>query len=111
MYDVHAKASKTLRPVKSDHSVSITNTSNGSQTYHVEYQNYILYSGNLYNINAKYGFDVTLNQGETTNLSAPISQDANFSFKGTYPLLCKTVITLNGKEVSSAQGRNYAYIE
>ena len=111
MHEVHAKASKTLRAVNSDHGLTITNTSGSPQTYHVEYLNYIQYTGSYYNINAKTIFDATLEDGETRNFPSSISKDANFSLKGTYSLQCRTVLSLNGKEVSSAYSKNYAYIE
>lgn len=111
MHQVYAKASQTLRPVTSDHSMSVSNSSGGAQTYHVQYANYVAYNGSTYSPVAKVEFDVNLETGQTSNMSKTISKNALFSVKGTYPLLCKTIITLNGKEVSSGQGKNYAYIE
>lgn len=111
MYDVHARASSMLRTVKSDHFLVITNTASNAQTYHVEYLNYILYDGKNYSPNGKSIFDVTLQSGETREVSNTISKDAYFSLEGTYPLICTTKVKLNNKEVSSIQSKNYAYIE
>jgi hypothetical protein len=111
MYDLHAKASNILREIKSDHAISITNDSGTTKTYHVKYQNYILYSGPYYSQLAVNEFDVTLLSGERKDLNNLISEKAYFSVKGTYPLLCSTVIKLNNKTINSIESKNYAYIE
>jgi hypothetical protein len=111
MHELYAKPSQTMRSIVSDHNFSVTNSSGGTQNYHVEYQNYVLYSGNYYTLISKNAFDVKLNNGESKNVgSSQLSGQALFSVAGTYPTLCKTVITLNGKDVSSGQSKNFAYI-
>lgn len=110
MYTVRSKASNTPRPVQSDHTVSITNNSDIAQDYHVEWDNYINYTG-FYTPNASKKFYVNVAPGETKNLTERISHDSYFYNQGTYPLKCTTNIYRNGMWVSTGEGKNNAYIE
>lgn len=107
----NAKAGSKKIPVFSDHIFKITNDTGVTKSYHVEYENAIMFQNPYYSPNGKFEHNFMLNNGQSLQATQQrVTGMATFSMTGTYPTMATTRVYMEGQLIATCQNKNNAVI-